>query len=231
MEKEKATEILSSIVDGVISGSPPSKEIVSEITTFLTNMQSKLDLGQVGLVHYHLKRIQKVADLIEKIENKIVDQTGDVMLDLTTTDGRSEALEWLKQLQKSMVVSMEYVDGKATKPAISSPESMKTAAASESPTHIIQSARYIPPEKRQKIRDVIAIVQSAQKSRSEVKLTDNVAGLLNKARIQRRVDQAMAEGIDDTEDDIIEDEGIIEAESENVSNATGVDDSNSDFSI
>jgi len=164
MEIEAPDAFLSAIVDGVVSGKPPTPEMVGGIISFLTNMQSKLDLGQAGMVHYHLRRIQKIANMMEKIEDRLF-AGKELVFDMTTADGRSEALEWFKQMQKNMLMSMEYVDGKASKPAISSPESMKNAATTEAPAAAIQSARFIPPEKRQQIRNIVALVTKVQRER------------------------------------------------------------------
>lgn len=148
VQEPQGQKCLSELIDTVADGEPPSPQLMLTINRFLNNVQAKVDLTQMGIVKFHLSRIKRLSKLIEFLEDELIPPDAE-----TSALSQEEKILLLKHFAKDIKVSVDYVTERATKPTISSPDGMKSAAGEE--TRVKNTmASALSPERRQRIRNL-----------------------------------------------------------------------------
>lgn len=164
LEKEpEGSEFLASLVDVVASGNPPGPGAVIAVNRFLNRHQAKLDLTQVGLANYHMMNLKKVATAIEVIDQELLPQTGEI-ISMTV----EEKIQLRAELAKELKESSSFLERRASKSLISSPEGMAMVSDPHEATARKNAASRLPPEARQRVRNMATILKQVLMKAREV---------------------------------------------------------------
>lgn len=145
----EGTALLQGVVQAAVHGHVAELD-TDKLRSLLTEWQTRLDLGQVGVGAHALTRIARGSQVIEQIEAQMEAEF--------MTLEPEQKLAYLNYLQKDVLANKRLLDARAQQPSLSSPENLAGSLMGKT----VETGRLsgLPAEARKRLHTMLSKVKA-----------------------------------------------------------------------